>query len=60
MASTNDSKLKELISDLLPDMVARVDGLRGLWPGRDILTVLHRNESLLERMKTAIKTDKTV
>ncbi len=55
MTSANDSKLKELISDLLPDMEARVDGLRDLWPGRDVLTVLHRNESLLKRMKAATK-----
>lgn len=44
-------ELKTLVNDVLPEMEARTKGLQELWPGRDVLLVLHRNESLVKRMK---------
>jgi len=48
-------RLKDLLGDLLPDMEARVTGMTQAWPGREILTALHRNESLVSRIKEALK-----
>ena len=47
-------ELLQLIEDLVPDMESRIEGLRNLWPGRDIITHLHRNEALLRRMKAVL------
>ncbi len=55
MATLKKSELKDLIADLIPDMEARVKGLQALWPGREILTCLHRNEALLHKMKAVTK-----
>lgn len=49
------SEIDTLLADLLPEMEARVKGLQMLWPGEEVLTVLHRNEELVLRIKRAIK-----
>ncbi len=56
-ASSTVEKLEKLVADCIPDMEARVEGLRILWPGADVQTALNRNEALLRRMKSAVACD---
>jgi len=49
--SNRERKLEQLIVDCIPDMEARVNGLRELWPSAEVLLHLHRNERLLQQMK---------
>lgn len=60
MNATNDAicglmaengNMKALLLELLPDMESRVEGLRQAWPGRDVLTALHRNEAHVRKIK---------
>lgn len=46
-----NGKMKRLLAEMLPDMEARVDGLRELWPGRDVVTALHRNERFVREIR---------
>ena len=50
-----NKEMRKLLIDLLPDMECRVDGLRKSWPGPDILTALHRNESFVDQIKKFVK-----
>lgn len=46
-----NGNMKAFLLELLPDMESRVDGLRQSWPGRDVLTALHRNETHVRRIR---------
>ena len=48
---TENMKMKKLLAEILPDMESRVSGLREAWPGRDVLTALHRNERFIAEIK---------
>lgn len=50
-----NKEMRKLLIDLLPDMECRVDDLRKTWPGRDILTALHRNERFVNQIKKFVK-----
>ena len=39
----------------LPELEARVAGLRKRWPDRDILTTLHRNEALVADIRKLLE-----
>ncbi len=41
----------KLLSELMPDMESRVEGLREVWPGNDVNEARWRNELLLARIK---------
>ena len=45
---------KELLAEILPEMETKVKGLTELWPGREILTHLHRNERIVSDIKKAL------
>lgn len=58
--STNDAvfnlmaengNLKKLLLEILPDMEARVDGLRKAWPGETITITLRCNEEHVRKIK---------
>ena len=42
--------MTQLLQDMLPDIEARVCGLREAWPGADVLTALHRNETFVRKI----------
>lgn len=50
----SSTELEELVAECIPDMEARVEGLRMCWPGVDVNAALNRNESLLRRLKVAV------
>lgn len=46
-----DSKMVELLVDIIPEIEARIAGLRQAWPGDVILATLRKNERILERIR---------
>lgn len=56
LALLSDRGVAELLKGILPEMEARVRGLTELWPGRDTLCVLHRNEAIVYRIKQHLGT----
>jgi len=46
-----NKNMKRLLAEMLPDMKARVEGLQEAWPGRDVLTALHRNERFVAEIE---------
>lgn len=50
-AATKNDNMKYLLAEILPDMEARVAGMREAWPGREVLTALHRNERFVAEIK---------
>lgn len=46
----DNGNMKRLLAEMLPDMEARVSGMREAWPGREVLTALHRNERFVREM----------
>jgi hypothetical protein len=48
-------ELRNILIDIRPEMQARLDGLREMWPGKEVLMVLHRNETLMSRIDKAIE-----
>lgn len=51
-------KMKQLLKNILPEMESRLEGLIKLWPSREVLTVIHRNETLIEEIKKFIPDQK--
>ena len=49
-----NGNMKKLLSELLPDMESYVKSLTKLWPGRTVLTALHKNEAHLYKIKEFI------
>lgn len=49
-----NGNMKRLLAEMLPDMEARVTGMREEWPGREVLTALHRNERFVANIKRFI------
>lgn len=63
-ANTNDAicelmaenaNLKALLADLLPDLECRVYSLTQVWPGKDVLCALHRNEGYVSKIKEILR-----
>ncbi|MCH9827215.1 MAG: hypothetical protein K0U79_05635, partial [Gammaproteobacteria bacterium] len=54
LAQREIERLHGLISDALPEMEARTQGLRETWPAREILTALHRNERITADMRAVV------
>lgn len=48
---TENGNMKRLLAEMLPDMEARVAGMREAWPGHEVLTALHRNERFVADIK---------
>ena len=49
------SELIELLKEIRPEIICRIAALTNLWPGGEVLTALHRNESILKRIDKAIE-----
>ena len=49
------AECKALLRDILPDMEHRVRRLTQAWPLPTILTILHRNESHVRRIKELLR-----
>lgn len=49
-----NNTLKQLLRDLLPDLLCRKQSISECWPGREILLEGHRIESLIVRVNTAL------
>ena len=49
------AEMEKLLMEIKPELEAYMDVLRALWPGRDVLCVLHRNDALIKRLKDAIE-----
>lgn len=51
-----NNSLKQLLRDLLPDLLCRKQSIDQCWPGREVLIEGHRIESLLIRVNAALVT----
>ena len=49
--------LYHLLKDILPDLKSHYKGLVKLWPGKEVLTALHRNETNIKRIEQFITKD---
>ena len=49
------NSLKKILSEVLPEMEARLDSLNDLWPDKCVLTTIHRNEHLHRDIKKCLK-----
>lgn len=47
--------LRSLLIDILPDLKSHYEGLIKLWPGKEVLTAIHRNEINIKRIEKFIE-----
>ena len=53
--SMKEQQMIAALGRALPELEARVAGLRKRWPDRDILTTLHRNEALVADIRKLLE-----